>query len=235
MIKVAFLTIKTDRGFQMRVFLSLVGLLAMLSGVAGNAFAGENSGYLGDHYSKLEKKKSASGEEVKRWVSPAFAAGKYTAVMLDKSAFYPKPQPSEQVSADVLQQITDYMDAALLREMGRVLKVVTTPGPNTLRLKPAITAAAAETEGLKAYEMIPLAFVFSQVKKASGNRAKEAKLAVEWLVEDVQSGEVVAAGMREGTGMELDSPEAKVTLNEFKPVLDAWAKDGRTFFEMNKH
>lgn len=37
--------------------------------------------------------------------------------------------------------------------------------------------------------------------------------------------------MREGTGQKLKEPNDPVTLAHFKPLLDAWAKDARAFFE----
>jgi Protein of unknown function (DUF3313) len=71
----------------------------------------------------------------------------------------------------------------------------------------------------------------SQIKKASGTRAKEAVLAVEWEARDAQSGELIAAGMREARGEKLRAPSDSVTLDNYKAVLDAWAKDVRIAFE----
>lgn len=98
-------------------------------------------------------------------------------------------------------------------------------------MKPAITAAATKDQGLQPYEVVSIAFVFSQAKKAYGTRAKKAALAVEWQALDAQSGALVGAGMREGVGQKIKEPTDKVTLGHFKPVLDGWAKDARAFFE----
>lgn len=78
-----------------------------------------------------------------------------------------------------MKDITAYLDQALRRELSGVVELENVPDPGTLRMKPAITAAAAKDQGLQPYEVIPIAFIFSQAKKASETRAKEAALAVE--------------------------------------------------------
>jgi hypothetical protein len=212
----------------------LASLLVILGLLTGNVFAGETSGYLGDTYPKLKETTSASGKKVKRWISPALSSGKYTAVLLEKSILYPEPKPTEQVSADVMQQITAYLDEALHRELGGVVQIVTEPGAGTLIFKPAITAAAAQEEGFQPYEVLPVAFVFGKVKQAAGGRAKEAMLAMEWQVQDAETSELVGAGMRAGIGQKLKSPGDQVTLENLKPLLDSWAKDARTFFQSTR-
>jgi Protein of unknown function (DUF3313) len=213
---------------------TLVSLLVTLGLLAGNAFAGNTSGYLGDAYPKLQEANSASGKKVNRWISPELSSGKYTAVILENSILYPEPQPTEQVSAEVMQQITAYLDEALRRELDGVIELATTPGPNTMIFKPAITAASAQEEGFQAYELLPVAFIFGKVKQAAGGRAKEATLAMEWQVQDAESDELVGAGMRAGAGQKLKNPGDQVTLENFKPLLDAWAKDARAFYESTK-
>jgi hypothetical protein len=98
-------------------------------------------------------------------------------------------------------------------------------------LTPAITAAGAKDQGMQPYEVLPLAFVLGQAKKAAGTRAKQAVLAIEWEARDAQTGDLLAAGMREGRGHKLKGPTDSVTLDNYKPVLDAWAKDARAAFE----
>jgi len=39
------------------------------------------------------------------------------------------------------------------------------------------------------------------------------------------------AGMREGRGQKPKAPTDNVTLDNYKPVLDAWAKGARAAFE----
>lgn len=210
---------------------TLAGFVLVLVSFAGSAFAAETSGYLGDTYPNLKEETLASGEKVQRWVSPVLDSGRYSAVILNKFILYPQPKPTDQVSAEVLGQITAYADEALNRELQGVIEIVDTPGPDTLIFSPAITAAAAVEEGLKAYELIPVAFVFSRVKKAAGQRAKDAVLAMEWKVQDANSHEVIGAGIRHGVGAKLQDPNAPVTLEILKPLIDQWASDARVFLK----
>lgn len=218
----------------MQIKKTLFNVLIALAFSSSTAFAGQESGYLGDAYSKLKEETSASGDKVKRWLSPELLSGKYTAVMLKQTELFPEPKPTEQVSADLLNEIKTYADAALRRELSGVVDIVDEPGANVLIFKPAITAASAQDEGLKAYELIPVAFVFSRVKKASGSRAKEAALAMEWQVQDAESNEVIGAGIRAGVGGKLKTPSDQVTLEKLKPLIDVWAKDASAFFKSSK-
>jgi hypothetical protein len=196
---------------------------------APGVLAQENSGFLGDAYGKLQETTSPSGVQVKRWAAAEMP--KYDKVLIEKTVLYPEPKSSKQVSDSTLRAIAAYLDQALRREVGAVLQVVDQPAPGAVRLKPAITAAAAKDQGFKPYEVLPAAFVLGQIKKASGTRAKDAALAVEWEARDAQSGDLVAAGMREGRGEKLKAPTDPVTLDNYKPLLDAWAKDTRAAFE----
>ena len=202
-----------------------VGLLA------GAAVAQENSGYLGNTYSKLEDATTPSGQKARRWLAPDMTPGKYDKVLLEKTVLYPEPHGTDQVSMATLKEITAYLDEALRRELGGAIQLVTQPGPKTLRIKPAITAAAAQDQGLKPRELIPVALLFAAAKKAAGKRAKEATISVEYELRDAQTNDLVGAGMREGTGRKLENPTDRVTVADFKPVIDGWAKDARMFFQ----
>lgn len=209
--------------------LSMLASALLVSGVAAAADQAKesaNSGFLGNAYSNLKDATSPSGEKVKRWFSPGVTPGKYDSVLLDKSIFYPQPQSTDQVSTATLNDISAYFDEALRRELAGVVRMATEPGPKTLRFKPAITAAAPKSRGLKPYQYIPVAFIFTKV---TGSEAKGASLAIEYEVQDTDTNAVVGAGVREGTGPELKNSNQKLTVEDFKPLIDGWAKDARAF------
>ena len=213
---------------------TLSWVMSVFTGVgllAGAAVAQENSGYLGNNYSKLEDITSPTGQKGKRWLAPGMTPGKYDKVLLEKTVLYPEPHGTDQVSMATLKEITAYLDEALRRELGGAIQLVTQPGPKTLRIKPAITAAAAKDQGLKPRQLIPVAFVMAMAKKAAGKAPKEATISVEYELRDAQTNDLVGAGMREGTGRKLERPTDRVTVADFKPVIDGWAKDARMFFQ----
>ncbi|MDO8596113.1 MAG: DUF3313 domain-containing protein, partial [Sulfuricaulis sp.] len=156
---------------------------------------------------------------------------KYDKVLLEKTVLYPEPDGTDQMSTATMKEITAYLDEALRRELGGAVQLVTQPGPKTLRIKPAITAAAAKDQGLKPRQLIPVAFVMAMAKKATGAAPKEATISVEYELRDAQSNGLVGAGVREGTGRKLDKPTDRVSLADFKPVIDEWARDARVFFQ----
>ncbi|HXR02436.1 MAG TPA: DUF3313 domain-containing protein [Pseudomonas sp.] len=191
------------------------------------------SGFLKD-YSRLKPAESATGAPVMRWIDPDLKPGQYTRIYIEPSQFYPKPQPTAVISAQTLQSITRYFDTALKRELGKDLTLAQEPGPNTLVVRPAITAVSTSTEGLKPYEVIPIALVAAAVNTAAGGRDQNVEIATEAAVLDADSNRVLAQVVRKGAGKPLENDKTQLALEDVKPVLDGWATDMRMSFEKLK-
>ncbi|EKT4520885.1 DUF3313 domain-containing protein [Pseudomonas putida] len=212
-----------------RITLLCAALLALTACSSNRVDPSDYSGFLKD-YSRLQPAESASGVPVMRWIDPNVKASQYTHVFIEPSQFYPKPQPTEVISAQTLGQITRYFNEAMRREMGSVLTLAKAPGPNTIVVRPAITAVSTSTEGLKPYEVIPIALVVAAVNTAAGGRDQDVKVAVEAAFLDGASQKVLAQVVRKGSGTELENDTQKLTLEDVKPVLDGWASDMRRSF-----
>ena len=184
----------------------------------------EYSGFLKD-YSRLKEAKSPSGAEVMRWVDPTLNVNKYTSVYVEPSQFYPAPQPTAKIPQSTLNGITQYYDQALKREISKSLPLASAPGPGVIVVRPAITAVSSQTEGLKAYEIIPVALVAAVVSTATGIRDQETDLATEAVFIDGQTQDVVAQVVRKGTGKPLENDSQVMTANDVKNVIDGWASD----------
>lgn len=184
------------------------------------------SGFLKD-YSQLKPAESASGAKVMRWIDPDLNTAKYTQVYIEPSQFYPMPQPTAVISAQALQSIARYYDTALKRELGKDLTLAQTPGPNTIIVRPAITAVYTRTEGLKPYEVIPIALVAAAVNTAAGGRDQDVEIATEAAFLDADNNKVLAQVVRKGSGTALENDATQLTLESVKPVLDGWANDIR--------
>lgn len=184
----------------------------------------EYSGFLKD-YSHLREDKSPSGATVMRWIDPDLKIDRYTSVYIEPSQLYPKPQPTQRIPQGTLQGITQYYDQALKRELGKSLPLAAGPGPGVIVVRPAITAVSSKTEGLKAYEVIPVALVAAAVSTASGIRDQETDIATEAQFLDGGSNKVVAQVVRKGSGKPLENDTQVMKADDVKTVLDGWASD----------
>jgi hypothetical protein len=217
---------------NMNKAVKLVSMGALLASVALIAAAptqaAENSGFLGD-YSALKEVKDAAGDTVMRYVSPKLKPGAYQAVMIDPTQYYPAPKPTEQVTSSTLTDISSYLDKGLHEKLGAKMTVVFEPGPGVLRIRPAITAVAPQTVGLKPYQVLPIAFIISSAK----GRGKEAALHVEMEVVDSVTGERMGASVRKGIGAKLANDKAPLSLKDVQPLLDKWIDTGSSFVAEN--
>jgi len=191
------------------------------------------SGFLRD-YSRLKPAESESGADVMRWIDPDIKLSQYTQVYIEPSQFYPKPQPTAVITAQTLQTITRYFDTALKRELGKDLTLAQGPGPNTIIVRPAITAVSTSTEGLKPYEVIPIALVAAAVNTGAGGRDQNVEIATEAAFLDADSNKVLAQVVRKGSGKPLENDKTQLTLEDVKPVIDGWATDLRLSYEKLK-
>ncbi|MBB2495737.1 DUF3313 domain-containing protein [Aquipseudomonas ullengensis] len=186
------------------------------------------SGFLKD-YSQLQPATSASGVPVLRWVAPGLDLNNYPSVMVEKPVFFPKPQPSDQVSQKALDDIAVYLQQAMQRELAGRMQVVDQPNQDTLVLRTAITAVDVSAEGLKFYEVIPIALVAAAASTAIGTRDRDTDIYVEMEALDARTSQPVAKIVRKGHGLDLENKSTQLTVNDLKPALDSWAKDARTF------
>lgn len=208
-----------------------LGLTAglLLSGCASQTTQpSQYSGFLAD-YSQLQPATSASGAPVMRWVSPDYQAGKYRSVYIEKPVFYPTPQPSDQVSQAVLDEIADYLYQAMRRELQGSMTVVSQPDMDSLVLRSAITAVDVSTEGLKVYEVIPIALVVAAASTAAGTRDRTSEIYVELEAIEARTSKPLVRVVRKGHGQDLENSSTQLTLKALKPALDVWAADARAF------
>jgi hypothetical protein len=210
-------------------FASLIGTVCIasltLAGCASKVTQpDEYSGFLGD-YSRLKEEKSPSGAEVMRWVDPKIDLSKYTSLYIEPTQLYPKPEPTVKIPQATLSGITGYYDQALKREAGKSLPLANGPGPGVLVMRAAITAVGSKTEGLKPYEVIPIALVAAAVSTASGIRDQETSLGTEAVFLDGGNNAVVAQVVRKGTGKPLSNDSQVMKPDDVKGVIDGWASD----------
>lgn len=195
----------------------------------------EYSGFLSD-YSQLKEAKSPSGVEVMRWVDPQLDLSRYTAVYIEPTQFYPKPQATTKIPDSTLNGINTYFNQALRRELGKSLPLANGPGPGVMVVRAAITAVSSKTEGLKPYEFVPVALVAAAVSTGTGIRDQETTLGTEAQFLDGANGKVLAQVVRKGTGKPLSNDSQVMKADDVKGVIDGWASDlHQSYVKLKKH
>jgi hypothetical protein len=208
-------------------FLVTGAVLALIAGCASNVPTKEDySGYLGS-YGDLKEVEGPNGEKFLRYASPLFTPANYHAVIVEPVTFYPKPQPTAQLTQATIDQIGADLTDTLRAKIGEKVQVVDRPGPGVARLNVAITGVAGEKEGLKPYQVIPVAFVITMASRGISGTPEEAKLVVEARANDSVSGVTLMKVVRVGTGEGLEknaAGERMITLESVKPLIDRWAE-----------
>ena len=191
------------------------------------------SGYLGN-YSKLKPAKDAAGRDVLLWQSRKLKPGVYSKLILDPIVFYPAPRTSSQISSKTLYAMRNYLNNAVVREVGKAITLTDKPGPGVLRLRAAITGAATEAEGLKAYEYIPVALIAVGATSAAGGRDREAFVVLEAELLDSGTGKRLMIGVRKHKAKKLlENDKEQLTLGHVRSMLDELAVTARKFVEQN--
>lgn len=180
----------------------------------------KHSGFLPD-YSRLGD--DAAYENAKIWVNPAIKTGGYTAIIVNPVSLHLDPDLIEdgvKPDPEVINEVFDYFQQALVRELGGVVTVTDKPGDGVLRYSAAITAVKREVEGSKnPLNYVPVMFL---ARAATGQLESKAFLAMESYYADSLTNETMGEVMQSGHG---DKPgDSEVTLEDLKPVIDGWAK-----------
>lgn len=186
------------------------------------------SGFLSD-YSQLQPAQSASGAPVMRWVSADFNIENYRSVLVERPQFYPAPTPHSQVSQQTLDDIALYLQQAIRLELAGRLRVVEHADRDTLVLRSAITAVNLSPEGLKVYEVVPVALVAAAASAAAGTRDLNTEVYVELEAIDGRTSQPMTRVVRKGHGLQLENDSTQLQLKDIKPALDKWAQDARLF------
>lgn len=201
----------------------------LLAGCASNTpTPSQYSGFLSD-YSQLQPTQSPSGATVMRWVAPDFQLANYSSVLVEKPLFYPAPTPSAQVSQKTLNDIANYLQQAIRLELAGRMRIVEQADRDTLVLRSAITAVNLSPEGLKVYEVIPVALVAAAASTAAGTRDLNTEVYVELEAIDGSNSKPMVRVVRKGHGLQLENDSTQLRLDDITPALDTWAKDARDF------
>lgn len=182
------------------------------------------SGFLTD-YNNLQEVNTPSGGTAMRWVSPSWNANAYDTVAFNRLELYPAPQPNERVNQQTLDDLQNYMTTKAKGVLGQKYRVVSSPsaapaGSKTLILRSAITGVNASNEGMKWYEVVPVAAVVGAAQAASGHRDQDTNLFIEAELIDAKTNQTMVKVVRKLFGSQLSNDSQKITTADFKAAID---------------
>jgi len=211
---------------QLAVLLSAVVLCACAGSTNKSDSANSNiprSGYLGD-YSMLQPAPGEYKGEKLVWINPAMVKGKYKKIIIHPVTYYPAPKEGSQIKQENLDKISAYLTQQVTREVSKSYELTDKPGSDTLDYKLAVTGVATSLEGLKAYEVVPVALVLAGASTALGYRDQVVTISVEGILTDSMTHDVMAKGLRQGVGENLADDKQQVDVEKVKGLFDEWAK-----------
>ncbi len=205
---------------------SLVAAAILLNGCTSKTVSQEQySGFL-PSYDGLETVETASGQKALRWVDPAFNVANYDKLIFQPLRFYPTPQTTDRIGQQTYDELLKYANARLGEALSSRFQLVGfSTGPRTLEFRGAITGVSANTEGLKPYEVIPIALVVAGTMAATGERDQDTELYLEGELIDTSTGKAVMRVVRKGFGKTLSNDRQAIGFADLKPVVDELTTD----------
>ena len=182
------------------------------------------SGYLSS-YDNLQEVATPSGGTAMRWVSPSWNPDAYYTIAFERLELYPAPKPNERVNQQTLDDIRDYMNSKVKATLGQKYRMVSRSsaapkGSKTLILRAAITGVSASNEGMKWYEVVPVAAVVGATQAATGHRDQDTELYIEAELVDAKDNQTVVRVVRKVFGKQLSNETQKITAQDFKAAID---------------
>lgn len=217
-----------------RFFVGTVVCALLLSGCTSKVTENDQfSGFL-PSYTGLQVVTSPSDHPVLRWVAPDFKPSAYDTVVFDRLQFYPAPKPNERVNTQTLQQIKAFANDSVNSTLSQLYQVVPTmqsvpSGARVMIMRAAITGVTASNEGMRWYEVVPIAAVVGATQAATGHRTQDTELYVEAEFVDAASGKPLAKVVRKIFGTTLKNDSQDITANDFKAAIRDTMRDLQTF------
>ncbi|HLK12147.1 MAG TPA: DUF3313 domain-containing protein [Candidatus Binatia bacterium] len=188
----------------------------------------EPSGFLGD-YSQLRP--GGQGEAQLVYVKPGVVWARYTEVLIDPVTIWTSGDDSTvaKVPDEDRQLLADYLDASLRNSLRQDYALVDRPGPNTLRLRAAITDAKGAKVVLNTVsKVVPQLRVLTTVGGlATDTQVLVGRAGVEGELLDGLTGERLAAAVDRRAGTKALRGGAS-TWADVENAFDYWSDRLRT-------
>ncbi len=180
----------------------------------------EFSGYLGD-YSKLVENDDDDSQFL--WVSKNLKKGKYTSIMLEKVSIYPRNLLKDNPNADLVKATAKHLDKGFYESLSKEFKMVNKTGPNTLRIRVALTHNKTDTLGMTGWEIVPIGAIIGGVQAATGTRAQIVQVVLEVEILDSLSNKRLGAAVRKATATQEE--RTKITQKDFMVLVHEFSAE----------
>ncbi len=205
--------------------LPMILMVMLLAGCAsGPKVSEQHSGFFSD-YSRLkplaaQEKSQFLGYHARRW-----KMRRYESVIIEPVIVHINDEVRKnwQVQPERYHQLQAYFTERLTERLKLKYTITDQPGPNTLRLRVAITGGELGMKALEFYQFLPWGLVINGVGELAGVRDKLLNIIEEGELVDSLTGEQVVAlvgGVQYGP---VDMGDfRKSSADELKPVIDVW-------------
>lgn len=209
------------------LFIAVIGLALTM----GTGYALEKlkpSGFLSD-YSKLTWNPRDYPNWKAKWGYTDKKADwkKYNKIILDQVVFFLGEQAKYKgIDPDELKDISDNLHEAVIEALSDKLEFVDEPGPNTMRLRIAITNLEPTKPVMNTMTTIlPLGRVVSTAKKGiTGTHIAVGKVSAEFEVLDSKTGKQLGAGIDEQSGEKKITKAIAGKWEHVEAIFEFWAK-----------
>lgn len=187
----------------------------------------EKSGFISD-YTKLKPGKD--DRSLLHYENPAVSWTNYDSVILDPIRVYAAPKSGMgNVPQRELQSIVNYFDASVRASLSNDYKLVTQPGPGTMRIRIALTDADASAKVSDTLSnVLPPGLAISALKQAiTGKALGVGQAGVEVEIVDSDSGDQLAAAVDERVGGKTFKGKFD-KWDDVKKSIDYWSEKLRT-------
>jgi hypothetical protein len=213
-----------------------VALLLALAGCATTeqTRSVEPSGFLGD-YSQLQPGKT--GQALLVYIDPAADFSRYNEVVVEPVTIWTgKGSDLADVPSQELQRLADYLETSMREQLALDFEVVEEPGPETLRIRAAITEARKSKVVLDVVSTaLPPARLLSAVEKlATGTHAFVGRAAIEVEILDATSNARLLAAVDERAGGKT-LEGATSAWADVEEAFDYWAEVMRERLSLFRH
>jgi hypothetical protein len=226
------MTIKSRFSHRASVLGLVGGLFFALAGCETDATTSSgdivrSSGFLSD-YSMLRQ--GDEGEAISVYWNDQADFNSYTRMLIEPVTIWTNPDAElNEVPAEERQELANAFHAALQETLSEDFEIVQVPGPNTIRLRVALTEAVASNPALDTISTyVPQARLVSTIATlGSDTKAFVGEATAEGEARDALSGELLVAGVDRQAGTKALGRNTLDSWSDVREAFKIWAAQFR--------